>query len=194
MKRIAAAALCLMLAACVAPVSRTTPVVASARVLAPSEASAEMAALRRRLEQAATGAIPRADVHWSAQPGDALQLILPMARVFAAGSAQLRADALECFDGIAQALRGSGAVVLQIVVDGDPGEAADSSLGERRAASLAAYLDELGLDGAHLRHAGSAGPETGVVMLTIRPVVAGAEAQAWMPPAPAASREPGGLK
>lgn len=195
MKRLRVVALALTLSACVSSNPRmVTPVVAPARVLAPAQAPAEMAALRRRLEQAATGAIPRAEVRWSAQPGDGLQLVLPTARVFATGSAQLRAEALECFDGIAQALRGSAAVVLHITANGDAGQSTDSSLGERRAASLAAYFDELGLDGAHLRHAGDTAPAAGVVTLAIRPVVAGSEVQAWMPPAPTASPDASGLK
>jgi outer membrane protein OmpA-like peptidoglycan-associated protein len=113
-----------------------------------------------------------------------IRLQSPGAVSFDAGSAQLRPSALNAYARIAQVVTGDGRTVVHVIAGGDDAIQAEfeQSLTERRAATVAAYLGEQGIDGARLRFEGSAATDQRALVLIIKPVVAGQEAQAWIPP------------
>lgn len=116
---------------------------------------------------------------------------------FEAGTAQLQPRAMLVCSEIASALKGAPASVVHVLVHGaDPGSEASTGLSARRAASVQSYLLARGLPATRVRAEGREGREplspnvedaaNWRVEMVIRPVIAGAEAQAWTPPALAA--------
>lgn len=124
---------------------------------------------------------------------------------FEPGTAQLKPAALAFYAQVASVLRGYGPAVLHVVVHGDVATDEEPSLdlSARRAASLQNVLIGAGAPAARLRAEGRADREPATdganaaeanrrVDLVFRPVIAGREPEAWMPPAPVpcACRQP----
>lgn len=103
---------------------------------------------------------------------------------FEAGSAELRPAMLDGLARIARVVKSSSKTTVHVLVSGYDNTAAafSQSLADRRAATLAAYLVAQGVDDRRTRFEGSAKSQPGLLQITIRPVIAGAEAQAWMSP------------
>lgn len=103
---------------------------------------------------------------------------------FEAGSAELRPAVLDGLARIARAVKNSNKTTVHVLASGYDSTAAtfSQSLSDRRAATLAAYLVAQGLDDRRTRFEGSAKSQPGLLQITIKPVIAGAEAQAWMSP------------
>lgn len=109
----------------------------------------------------------------------ALKLTLGAAESFAAGDAELLPAALATYAGLARALAQPGTVVhVRVLGEVTPEPAA--GLAARRAASVQAYLAARGVPGTRLRAQGVEG--AGAVELLVKPIVAGREAEAWVPP------------
>lgn len=139
------------------------------------------------------------------QVGDGtLRARLGVEESFAPGSAQLLASALSTYAELAAAIVARPGVVTHVLVHGEASEVDPSAdLTARRAASIVHYLATRGVAGARLRGEGrgTSEPLTLVaadralnarVELVFKPVVAGREADAWVPPAPVEPCEPCG--
>lgn len=125
--------------------------------------------------------------------GSVLKLRLGAAESFAPADAELLPTALPFYARLADALRQRPGTVAHVLVHGDaPASEPATDLTARRAAALRAYLLSRGVpetrvraEGRALRQpAGADGAAANVrVEIVIQPIVAGREAQAWMPPA-----------
>ena len=118
------------------------------------------------------------------------RVTIDVAQSFEAGSAQMRAETLLRIAECATAAQ-TAAVVVHVIGSGEPAATADGeSLAERRAASVAAYLQERGLPASRVRAEGRVTRDRDAVRrleLVFEPIVEGREVRAWMPPtAPAA--------
>jgi outer membrane protein OmpA-like peptidoglycan-associated protein len=110
-----------------------------------------------------------------------LLLNLPAEAFFEQGNAQLKVTALKPLAEIAAAVIARGASVVHVV--GLAPEERKLDLAERRAASVAAYLMNNGIEPARLRHESRAGSYYGdTVTVVLKPVVLGREKDAWTPP------------
>ena len=103
---------------------------------------------------------------------------------FDTSSAELRPVALDLFAKLARIAHEYNKTVLHIVVSGRDAKPVEfsQSLSDRRAAALAAYMSEQGLDETRLRDEGATSDKNGALIFLIKPVVAGAEPQAWVSP------------
>jgi outer membrane protein OmpA-like peptidoglycan-associated protein len=200
MRRVAAAALALMLAGC-AGLTSTLPAAIPAASFVGTGAQAvplaalddELARLQSQLERVASrgGPVP---MQLSRSPDAYLRVRLGADESFVPASAQLQASALMLYAEIGEVVRSSPAAVLHVVVHGDvPAEDAAADLTARRAASVQSYLLTRGIPATRVRAEGRANREPATVEpgaeaanrrvdLVLRPVVAGSEAVAWMPP------------
>jgi len=151
---------------------------AQAGVLAAAAVDDELAALEDELDGLAGRRAP-VPVRLSRE-GGALKLGLGAGESFAAGGAELRAAALATYAGLARALAARQGTVAHIRVLGEAAAEPSTSLAARRAASLEAYLAAHGVPGTRLRAHGAAGAEA--IEILIKPIVAGREAEAWVPP------------
>lgn len=114
---------------------------------------------------------------------------------FDAGSGQLQPTVLQLYAEIAAILRTAPAVT-HVLVHGDRGDAEPAvDLTARRAASVLNYLatrsvpvSRLRAEGRGAREPATIEPDAGAtnrrVELIVKPIVAGHEAAAWLPPAP----------
>jgi outer membrane protein OmpA-like peptidoglycan-associated protein len=102
------------------------------------------------------------------------------AESFADGSAELRPEALLAYAGLARVLSARADSVAHIRVLGEAAPEPATGLPARRAASVQAYLAARGVPGTRLRAQGGEG--AGTVEVLIRPIVAGRESEAWVPP------------
>lgn len=137
---------------------------------------------RLRAAAAALGADSR--LRWLPR-ADGLPCLRLDGAAFRAGSGELDAASLSSLDSIAQVLTHSGAYVVHVLGErGDEaGTAPGSELGERRAAAVAAVLSRLGVPDARLRALSREQPgSSGGVLLIVKPVIAGQEPEAWVPP------------
>lgn len=124
--------------------------------------------------------------------GDVLKLRLGAEESFGAASAQLRPAALEVYAQLADVLKQRSGTVAHILVHGDEtSEEPSTGLSARRAASVQSYLASRGVPGTRLRAEGRVAaqplaPDDAAasrrVELWLVPIVAGSEAQAWVPP------------
>lgn len=147
--------------------------------------SAEAAALEVEALQKELGRIARrADagaVEFS-QDGPALTLRLGADASFGTTGAQLQPAALEFYAQLAAVLKARPGTVAHILVSGEPGAGEPAAeLSARRATSVQTYLAACGVPGTRLRAEGRAGGQE-AIELVIKPVVIGAETQAWVPP------------
>ncbi len=103
---------------------------------------------------------------------------------FEAGSAELRPVVLDVLARIAAVARTFNKTTVHVAVNGYDATAAgfSQSLADRRAAALATYLEGQGIGDARVRAEGSAKTQADVLQIVIKPVVSGAESQAWMSP------------
>ncbi|HEY1077590.1 MAG TPA: OmpA family protein [Fontimonas sp.] len=112
-------------------------------------------------------------------------------------SAQIRPDALNTYAKIAGILKTYDKTVVHVVGHTDSSGSADHNQGlsERRAASVASYMQGQGLPGSRVRQEGRGERELLVrtgdgvkesrnrrVDIVIKPVIEGQEQQAWTPP------------
>lgn len=164
---------------------------AQAGVLTPGPGqAAAIDGLQRDLEQAAQGvrAIP---VEFS-RDGGALRVRVGADASFGPDSAQLETGALQLYAALAQVLARRPGTVAHILVHGEVASAElPTDLTARRAASLRAYFAARGVPETRLRAEGRGStqrltPDGSVanrrVELVLRPIVAGQEATAWVPP------------
>jgi outer membrane protein OmpA-like peptidoglycan-associated protein len=151
---------------------------ASAGVLAPAAVEPELAALEKELGALAgrRAAVPLQ----LSREGAALRLSFGAQQSFAPGAAELEPAALSAYAGLARALAARPGTVAHIRVTGEAAPEPAIALPARRAASLQAYLAMRGVPGTRLRADGAEG--AGTVEVVIKPVVAGSEAEAWVPP------------
>jgi flagellar motor protein MotB len=204
-RALAALAAALLLAACAGRLTSTlgtAPPPASAAgtptvAVAPSAVEDAVQGLEREL----VARIARRD--WAvpiqlARTGPVLRLRVGAPESFAPDGAQLRPEALLFYAEVAEVLRAAPSFVLHVIGHGDdaPGEEPATGLSSRRAATVASYLRSRGASAARLRAEGRAAREPLVaasdagaaanrrIELVFRPVVAGAEPAAWMPPEP----------
>jgi len=181
-----AALLPLALAACApAKLNSTLPpdglpasyVGAHAGGLAPEAVAPALAAFERTLAPLAKrGAAVPLSVE---REGVALKLRFGVTESFDGNSAELQPAALAAYAGLAQALASPGTVAHIRVLGPADGEPA-TSLAARRAAAVQAYLAARGVPGTRLRAHGDAGD--GAVEVLVKPIVAGRETEAWVPP------------
>ena len=157
----------------------------------------EMDRLSRRLAEQFAGDIKTATLQLSRLPGGLILLELSGAAAFESGSAELPPAALDFYARLADVIRRNDATVLHVIAHADAASRDDTaqSLSERRAASAASYLTNLGVPGTRLRYEGRGAREPLATSDTaegqrrnrrldfvVRPVVDGREVQAWMPP------------
>jgi len=104
--------------------------------------------------------------------------------VFDHQSAELRPSVLDVCAKFAQIALRYEKTVIHIVANGRDADPVDyrQSLSDRRASAFAMYLSTQGINGVRLRYEGSAIRETNNLVILIRPMVIGAEQQAWMSP------------
>ncbi|MDP3295131.1 MAG: hypothetical protein Q8M37_10405 [Nevskia sp.] len=207
--RASLAALLLGLAACAGSPPESAPIVPAqdgAPVpLAGAEAPPEAYAVAGALPQAQLPAVlaafngavkttlGEASGIWRLQPerDRPTRVVLDAERAFETGSAQLRPELLLPLSEIATATRGgsgagagasAGAWVIHVI--GHAERAEDTSLTERRATAIAAYLAEQGVPGGRLR-AETRSEKNGAghrIELVFAAIVEGRELRAWMPP------------
>lgn len=152
---------------------------AKAGVLAPEAVEPALQALEEELDDLGGRRAP-VPLRVAREPG-MLRLSLGARESFASGDAELRPAALATYAGVARALARPGTVAHVRVMDeaaADPEPA--TGLAARRAASVQAYLAARGVPGTRLRAQGLEGASA--VEVLIRPIVAGREAEAWVPP------------
>lgn len=103
---------------------------------------------------------------------------------FETDSAELRPSALDALSRIAKVTKTFNKTTVHVLANGRSASAAalSQSLSDRRAAALATYLNVQGVDGTRTRYEGSANTQSGTVQILIKPIVTGAEPQAWMSP------------
>lgn len=103
---------------------------------------------------------------------------------FDTDSAELRPSALDACARIARIAQGFNKTMVHVSVSGRGATPAEfsQSLSDRRAAALSAYLGVQGIDDMHLRYEGSTSAKSDSVQILIRPIITGAEPQAWMSP------------
>lgn len=113
-----------------------------------------------------------------------IYLRAPATTGFETGSAELRPSALESLNQIARVATAYNKTTVHILVNGYDVTAAafSQSLADRRAATLAVYLNRQGVDNTRMRNEGSVKTRVGFLQIVIKPVIAGAEPQAWMSP------------
>lgn len=205
MRRLAAGALALGLSGCASVGLESTLVTAPAASLvgvvmpavAPAGVEAELARLQGELERRVARRDWGVPLQLARGPDAQLRVRLGADASFDPGTAQLRADALALYAEIGAVLR-AAPVVTHVLVHGDtaPGEPA-TDLTARRAASVLSYLVTQQLPPTRLRAEGrgaaepaTADPGAGAlqrrVELVVKPVIAGHEAEAWVPPKAAA--------
>lgn len=123
--------------------------------------------------------------------GEVIRLRLGADESFGAGSAQLRPAALGLYAEFAGILNAQPGLVAHVVVHGaETAEDLSTDLSARRAAAVQSYLQFCGVPGTRLRAEGRGAqqpltPDGAVprIELVLQPIVAGREAQAWVPPA-----------
>lgn len=117
--------------------------------------------------------------------GGTLMLRFGAAESFGGTGAQLQPAALTAYAALARVLAARPGTVAHIVVRGDAGlPSSELALGlpARRAASLQAYLATRGVPGTRLRAEGRTDAEAEAVEVLLKPIVAGREPEAWIPP------------
>ena len=152
----------------------------TATAVAPPAAVADaMDAEFKALRKALSG--PGVQAGSLAQRGDAaICLQFAASQSFDAGSAELRPSALETYARLAATARAARDTVVHVRVRSGDAAGLSQSLSDRRAAAVAAYLTEQGLDEGHLRDEGIAAAQPGIVQILIKPVIPGRESEAWM--------------
>jgi outer membrane protein OmpA-like peptidoglycan-associated protein len=189
--RLAVAVVPLALGACSARLtSSLVPPAAPASYVGARAGVIDAAALEQELQQleqaldALTGRSAAVPAQLSRQ-GGALLLRFGATESFGGSGAQLRPAALAAYAELARILSGRPGTVAHIVVRGDAGlPSSQPALGlpARRAASLQAYLATRGVPGTRLRAEGRADAETEAIEVLLKPIVAGREPEAWIPP------------
>jgi outer membrane protein OmpA-like peptidoglycan-associated protein len=103
---------------------------------------------------------------------------------FRGDSGELDPSALTPVGNLAHVLANTGPCVIHVLGERLSDEGAPGAdLGERRATALVAVLGSLGVPQARLRAESRLQPgSTAGVIIVVRPVVAGHEAEAWTPP------------
>lgn len=163
--------------------------------VAPANLDAELVRLQRELERRLTGRDWGVPVQLSRGAGPYVRVRLGADESFAGAGAQLEARALLLYAEIGEVLKAAPGVVTHVVVHGDAPTSTEpwTDLTARRAASVRAYLAGRGVPETRLRAEGRAAGEPATVEsgagavnrrveLVLKPVVAGSEAEAWMPP------------
>lgn len=128
---------------------------------------------------------------------DTLKVGIASDASFDVGSAQLKPEALNTYGKIGQILKGYDKTVIHIVghTDSSGSDSLNQTLSENRAASVATYLQNLGVDPSRIRTEGRgkrepiAPNDTAAnkaknrrVDIVIKAVVEGREQDAWTPP------------
>jgi outer membrane protein OmpA-like peptidoglycan-associated protein len=185
----ALAALAALMAGCSpAKLSSTLPATAPAAsyvgvgtgALSAAAAAVEVEELQKELRRIARRADAGA-VEFSLE-GPTLMLRLGAHGSFGTTGAQLQPAALEFYAQLAAVLKARPGTVAHILVSGEAGSGEPATeLSARRASSVQTYLAACGVPGTRLRAEGRRG-ERETIELVIKPVVVGAETQAWVPP------------
>ena len=165
--------------------------------LEPGKVSGEMDRLAKLFSQQFVTELKNQSLQLLRLPGGIILLEFAGDAAFETGSAQLRASSLDFYSRLAEVVLRHDSTVLHIVAhtDGADGDDAGLSLSERRALSVAAYLEGSGVPATRLRHEGRGLREPLAsnataegqrrnrrLDLILRPVIEGKETQAWMPP------------
>lgn len=180
--------LLLVLSACAHQTSAPTPVsnyVGIATEPLPASAAPEyMAHEFRALNKALSDYSANKGWQVTQTADGTIRLETASAFAFDADSAELRASALDACAKFAQAAKAYSQTVIHIAATGRDTSMLNyrQSLADRRAAALAVYLDGQGLDDTRLRYEGVATSKASSLVILIKPIVAGAEPQAWMSP------------
>lgn len=119
------------------------------------------------------------------QLGDgSIRLQAPTSMGFDTDSAELRPVSLDTLTKIAKVAQAFNKTTVHVFANGRDATAIafSQSLSDRRAAALATYLNVQGIDDLRLRFEGSVNANPGVLQILIKPIVTGAEPQAWMSP------------
>jgi outer membrane protein OmpA-like peptidoglycan-associated protein len=189
--RLAAGLAPLVLGGCSAKLSSSLPapapppsyVGAQAGVLQAAALEQELDQLEQQLGALAAG---RASVPAQlTRAGGALALRFDATQSFGAADAELEPAALAPYAELARILASRPGTVAHIVVRGDaglPSSDAAVALPARRAASLQAYLAARGVPGTRLRAEGRTGADVETVEVLLKPILAGRETEAWIPP------------
>lgn len=160
----------------------------------------ELTRLQAELERRLMGRSWGVPLQLSRPPQPMIRVRLGADETFAAGSAQLEPRSLALYAELAEVLKASPSVVTHVLAHGDAPTSDEpwTDLSARRAASVHDYLASRGVPVTRLRAEGraarepaTADPAAGAVNrrveLVLRVVVAGSEAEAWMPPPPSAA-------
>lgn len=117
-------------------------------------------------------------------PDGSIRLQFANMQMFETSSAQIRSAALDTCVKLAKVAQTFDKTVTHIVATGEDAVPAQfsQSLADRRAAALEAYLGAQGLDERRLRDEGARSAKAAGVVILIKPIIAGAELQAWMSP------------
>jgi outer membrane protein OmpA-like peptidoglycan-associated protein len=188
-RRVALALLAALMASC-SPAKLSSSLPASAPVvsyvgvgtgaLSAAAAAIEVEELQKQLRRIARRADAGA-VEFSLD-GPTLMLRLGAQGSFGTTGAQLQPAALEFYAQLAAVLKARPGTVAHILVSGEAGSGEPATeLSARRATSVQTYLAACGVPGTRLRAEGRRG-ERETIELVIKPVVVGAETQAWVPP------------
>lgn len=184
-----------------------TPAVAVLGVPTPAATlaglDAERVRLQRELERRLIGRDWGVPVQLSRGAEPFIRVRLGADESFAGGSAQLEARALLLYAEIGEVLKASPGAVTHVLVHGDAPTSAEpwTDLSARRAASVRAYLIGRGVPDTRLRAEGRGAGEPATVEsgaeavnrrveLVLKPVIAGSEAEAWMPPPASTNCQP----
>lgn len=165
-------------------------------VVAPAAAEAQAVKLRGELEKRLASKDWGVPLQVGRTAESFVRVRMGADESFETGTAQLQPRAMLACAEIASALAGAPASVVHVLVHGaDPGSEPSIGLSARRAASVQSYLLTRGLPATRVRAEGRGAREpvstnaadaaNWRVELVIRPVVAGSEAEAWVPPPPA---------
>jgi len=117
-------------------------------------------------------------------PDGSIRLQAWTASGFETDSAELRPLTLDSLNRLAKVVRTFNKTTVHILANGRDATvpAFSQSLSDRRAAALAAYLDGQGVDDTRMRFEGATRLQPGMLQIVIKPIITGAEPQAWMSP------------
>ncbi len=193
--RLGAGALVVLLAACAterpreaSPVAGISPSFPVRDAIHAEQLPAVLAALQMELTRRLRPEIDSALLKLSVTSDGSMKLILNSDAAFESDSAQMHAGMLVRLSEYAAAARGPYVVHVLGFADAVSG-AAESSLAQRRAVSIAAYLISQGLPANRVRVESRPARESSgdaamrqPVELILEAIVAGREGRAWMPP------------
>ena len=160
-----------------------------------AEVPAYMERQRQQLQKIFADDIAGGELQVDLSKDRLLRLTIASDRSFDSGSAQMKPSMLNILAGIASVLGSYDQTVVQVLAycDDTDNKVLNLSLSERRAASVASYIQRQGFSNGRIRYEGRAEDDASDsakenqplgrrVDFIIKPVVRGHEQDAWVPP------------